>query len=283
MADADLPELLSQVSYRKELSYFEGLEPLRRRLSQDEDGEALRFLEARFPALEAPRNAGIAFALAERYRDLGDLAAIRRLYAVDDAAVQRSTLNALWDPGCHGLGPGIVALAVDAATHPDAGVRTEACWVLMNQAGYKSDVSTGVEPLLHLLSDPAASVRRQSAYAIGHFAKSGKHDLTAHLPGLCRNLTDPDRNVRTAAAGALWQLSRKRYDIAAAAPGLVALLALKDDVGAQCKNAVGALLHHVGKSPEHARAVAAAVCNADLDRENKTVRRLLEALEPLGP
>jgi hypothetical protein len=278
MANAELSDLLEQVRYRSELSYFEGLEPLRRRLSKDEDGEAVRYLESRFPELEPPRTAGVAFALAERYRDLGDLTAIQRLYAVGDAAVQRYVLNALWDPGPHGLGPGIVALAVNAAAHSDARVREEACWVLMNQAASKSDVSTGVEPLRRLLEDPAASVRRQAAYAVGHFGKHCRHDLTAQLPGLRRNLTDSDRYARTAAAWTLWQLSRKRYDIASAVPELVALLGLKDDVGDQYKNAVGALLHHARKAPEHARAVAAAVSAADLDGENKTVRRLLDEL-----
>jgi HEAT repeat protein len=282
MSDAELSELLAQVQYRRELSYFEGLEPLRWRLSNDEAGDVLSFLESQFPGLEAPRNAGIAYLLAGRYRDLGDLAAIGRLYAVDDPGVQRSTLNALWDPGPHGLGPGIVALAVEATSHPDAGVREEACWVLMNQAAYKSDVAAGVEPLLRLLADPAASVRRQSAYAIGHVAKNSKPDLTPHLAGLSRNLTDPDYNVRIAAAWTLWQLSRKRYNLAVSVPQLVALLALKDDVGDQYKNAVGALLHHVRKSPENARAVAAAVAGADLDRENKTIGRLLDELTTLS-
>ncbi|MGV3724319.1 MAG: HEAT repeat domain-containing protein [Actinomycetota bacterium] len=278
MPDATLPELLAQVRYRKELSYFEGLEPLRWRLSKDDSGEALRFLETEFPGLEAPRNAGIAYALAERYRDLGDLPALQRLYAIEDNGVKRSTLNALWDPKTPEMGRGIVEMAVSATEHPDAGVRTEACWVLMNQAGYKSDVAAAVEPLRRLLADPAPSARRQSAYALGHLAKNGKHDLTPHLPGLCRSLTDPDRSVRTAAAWTIWQLSRKRYDIASAVPGLVALLALKDDVGDQYKNAVGALLHHARKSPERADAVAVAVAAADLDRDNKTVRRLLDEL-----
>jgi len=278
MAESDLVELLARLRYRAELSYFEGLDPIRRFLSGDVSGEGLRFLEAERPTLESPRNAGIAFALAERYRDLGDLPSIQRLYAAGDAPSKRMTLNALWDPGSPEVGRGIVELAVSAAQHPDAGVRTEACWVLMNLAAHKLDVATGLEPLGQMLSDPDASVRRQSAYALGHVAKHSRHDLTAHIPGLARNLTDPDRNARVAAAWTLWQLSRKRHDIAAAVRGLIELLELKEDIGDQYKNAVGALLHHARKSPEHAEAVAAVVREADLDRENKTVLRLLNEL-----
>jgi hypothetical protein len=65
----------------------------------------------------------------------------------------------------------IVQLAVDAANHTSPTVRTQACFVIQNQCGWKVDVSGAVAPLHTLLSDESDLVRSQAACAVGNLAK----------------------------------------------------------------------------------------------------------------
>lgn len=206
--------------------------------------------------------------------------ALRRLFDTDDPEVKRYVLNGLWDePGGNPeMATCIVDLALEGAGHPSPGVRTEACWVMMNQAGWQTDVSRAVEPLLGLLQDPDPNVRRQAANAVGHLGKQ-KYSLPTAIPLLQDNLGHGEHQVRQAAAWALWQLSRKKHDIGAAVGALVALLKEPEDVGDLKNNAVGALLHHAGKSPENEECVREAVrAAAPLSPAGKSPARLLEKL-----
>lgn len=150
-----LSELLANVRYNRGVSCVEGLDPFRRKLETDADGSTLAFLKHQAPGLPDKIRGGIVFVLAEHYFKAGDLASIRALSANDDPETRESTLNALWDEPAAGadLGPGVVALAIQATSDPDSGVRTESCRVLQNQCAWKVDVAQAIGPLTSLLDD----------------------------------------------------------------------------------------------------------------------------------
>jgi hypothetical protein len=282
MADlSELSRLLSLVTFRADLNHVEGLDAFRSLLARDADGEVLRFLTNESERLEGRVRGGVAYAIAEHYLKAGDLGALQRLFATDDTDVKQSVLNALWgEPPASNprMGPGIVALALEAARHPAPGVRTEACSVIQNQCAWGVNVSAAVEPLLSLLGDSSSRVRMQAACAVGNLAKR-KYDVSQHVQALRLNLGDSDFFVRTWSAWALWELSRSRHDIGAAVADLVGLLASgrEDDDDAR-RHAAGTLLHHARKSVDNGNRVRRCADGANLDASRRQVRRFQEQL-----
>ncbi|MBI3864632.1 MAG: hypothetical protein HY290_22365 [Planctomycetia bacterium] len=278
----ELGRLLALVKFDASLNVIEGLDAFRRLLAKDAGGDVLQFLKREMATLEGKRRGAIAFVLAEHYRQTGDLANVQTLFAVDDAEVQESVLNAPWgEPGANPqMGPGIVQLAVQGAVHPSPGVRTEACYVFQNQCAWKVDVSSAVAPLQTLLDDQIPRVRHQAAFAVGNLAKR-KYDMSSHVVPLRRNLKHEVNFVRDASAWALWQLSRHKHDISSAVPDLVELLTDDDESDRPRKNAAGALLHHARKSAGSAREVNKAVSRAKLDLNRREIKRFLDQLANL--
>jgi hypothetical protein len=280
MADtAELSRLLSLVVYNPGYDGIDGLTPFRHLLERDDAGSTLHFLERELPALEGKRRIGVAFLIAEHLFKSDDLPGLRRLYGAGDAEVRQGTLNALNGEPRRGseMGAGVVRLAVDGCGHPAAGIRAEACRVLMNQCAWKSDVSEGREPLWALLADPSAEVRQAAAYAVGHFAQR-KYDMTAHITPLRHSLSDEKLWVQGSAAWALGRLARHKHDIGAAVPELAAMLASEDEYAAPRRTAAGALLHHAQKSAENAAAVRYHVHAAIPGSQRKEVQKLLAYL-----
>jgi hypothetical protein len=276
---AELRQLLSLVQFDARLNSIEGLTAFRNLLEQDSDGSVVRFLNRELPKLEGQRRGGIAWALAERYRQTGNLQSLQELYATDDSEVKTSVLNALWgQPGSTPeMGPGIVRLATDATSHASPEVRAEACSVIQNQCGWKQDVSNAVTPLLRLLSDDCDRVRSQAACAVGNLAKR-KYDVSLVVVPLGHNVRHKDVSVRSYSAWALWQISRAKHEIGDAVPELVQLLADDEDWNDPRKNAVGALLHHAQKTRGNLEQVRRCLKRVRLDPENKQIHRFLEQL-----
>jgi hypothetical protein len=282
VVSSELANLLSLVSYRADVNHVEGLEPFRGLLEQDVGGEVLRILTRELDNLQGRVRAGVAYVIAEHYRKTGNLVALQRLFATDHADVKEWILNALrGEPpaSAPGMGPGIVALALESARHPDPGVRAEACSVIQNQCAWGVDVSAAREPLLSLLRDANERVRIQAACAVGNLAKR-KYAVADALPDLRLNLRHVDYSVRSYSAWALWELSRARHDIGAAVVDLVNALAKeREDYDDVRKHAAGALLHHARKSPEKARQVKRVTNQAKFDGSRRRVRRFQEELE----
>ena len=277
--------LLANLKYDPEAEdgdddWVEGVRVL---LTRDPDGHVLRHLAEALPGLKGVSRAGLAFVVAERYRETGDLGSLEALYATGDAKVKGSVLDALWgEPGANPLmGPGIVTLAVQGAGHRAARVRNQACSVFQNQSGWKVDVSGAVGPLLKLLADKDDGVRMMAACAVGNLAKA-KYDLTRHVAPLVRNLGHEERQVRQWAAWALWQLSRHKHDIAAAVPELARGLTYAGEYGTLREYAAGALLHYAKKSPENAARVRGGVGEVTLDLSHKAIKRFADQLTALG-
>lgn len=273
-----LEEMLANVVYQRRLSYYEGLEVVRRWLGQG-NLQVLGFLRDAWERLSDEQRPAIAFALAEYYRQAGDVASLRSLYATDDAPTRRYVLNALWsEPGENPeMATCIIDLALQGAVDSDPGVRTEACSVFQNQSGWGVDVSRAVEPLHALLQDDDPNVRRQAACAVGNLSKK-RYCLAETLPLLAANLDHPEGQVRNYAAWALWQLSRHKVDIGSTVPALVERLAQNDDYWDVQKNAAGALTHHAKKSPEATEQVREAVRAAGLVPHSKPAAKLVELL-----
>jgi HEAT repeat protein len=285
MSVPDLPELrrlLAGVVYHRAGSCFEGLDVFRQLLENDPDGHVQRFLRGALRRLQGKKAGGVAYALAEHYRKVGDLKGIERLFAAGDADVRESVLNALWgEPGSNpAMGPGIVRLAVAAADDPAPGVRVEVGFVLQNQSAWGVDVSAGVEPLRRLLADNDAGVRRQAAYAVGNLARR-RYDLARHVAPLRRNAKHRDVFVREPAAWALWRLSRGGYDIGSAVPELVRLLTDDSDWSDPRKNAAGALLDHSKKSAANREQVSRQLRGVRLDATRKEIKTFLARFEEL--
>ncbi len=278
----ELERLLSLVELRAEVNCIEGLDEFRRLLEKDSDGRVLRFLTQAVQKLVGRKRGGIAFVIAERYRQTGDLKSLRKLFATDDPYVKESVLNALWEkPGSNpAIGPGIVKLAIESATHPALEVRSEACSVLQNQCAWGVDVSAALGPLQSLLKDQKDRVRRQAAYAVGNFAK-GKYDMPEHIVLLGRNVKYRDKFVREASAWALWQLSRCKHDIGPAVPELVWLLTDPEEYNEPRKKAAGALIHYAKKSADNRDQVKESVREVNLDLKRKEIRRFLDELGSL--
>jgi hypothetical protein len=278
----DLDNLLSNVRYNAGVSAVEGLNPFRRLLETDTDGSTLAFLMREAHGLPDKVRGGIVFVIAEHYFKAGDVASIRVLFANADAETRAGTLNALWgEPAASTeLGPGIVALATQAAGDPDAMVRTEACSVLQNQCAWKVDVSSAIQPLTGLLSDPEWRVRHQAAYACGNFAAQKQYKLSAMVRPLTLNLAHENIYVRVASAWALWKLA-KRHDIAASIQELARTLTTEDDYDAARKNAAGALLCWAKRGLDNLNHVRTAVSHLDLNSERKEIARFRRELESL--
>ena len=279
---SELEGLLALVAFDARLNFVQGLDAFRRLLAADDDGRVLQFLSGQLPGLEGERRGGIAFVLAEHYRLAGDLENLRALFAIDDAIVKESVLNASWgDPSDDPrMGRGIVALAIGAAGHAAAGVRTEVCSVIQNQCAWGVDVGDAVALLPGLLGDESSRVRQQAAYAASRLAK-GKYDVSACISPLRENLKHVMAFVRTASAAAFWQLSRSKHDIGIAVPDLVLLLADAGDWSEPRKQAAGALLHHARKSAHHAAAVKSLVAATRLDEHRQEIGRFLAGLAKL--
>lgn len=276
---SELRQLLSLVQFDARLNCIEGLTAYRNLLEHDSDGSVVRFLNRELSRLEGQRRGGIAWALAEHYRQTGNLQSLQQLYANDDSEVKASVLNALWgQPGSTPeMGQGIVRLAIDAASHASSEVRAEACSVIQNQCGWKADVSEAVAPLLRLLNDDSDRVRSQAACAVGNLAKS-KYDVSLHVVPLGHNVRHKDVSVRNDSAWALWQISRGKHDIGVAVPGLVQLLNDDEDWNDPRKNAVGALLNHAQKASANLGQVRRCLKMVRLDPKYKQIQQFQEQL-----
>lgn len=225
-------------------------------------------------------DASAAFNQATRLREKGDLPRLRALYAAGDAAVKAAVLNGLCgEPGAGpGVGPGILALAVEGAGHSAPEVRRWAGHVIQEQGAYGADVAPAVEALLRLLGDPDAESRRMAAYAIGNVCKQ-RLDWSRHFTVLRRLLRDENLYVPEAAARALANLSRAKYDIGPAVADLARVLAGgNDDYNEPRKEAAKALLHHARKSPEGCEQVRRAIRGTPPDAGRREVRRFLDQL-----
>lgn len=276
---SELRQLLSLVQFDARLNCIEGLTAFRNLLEHDSDDSVVRFLNREMPKLEGKRRAGIAYALAEHYRQIGNLECLQQVYASDDSEVQASVLNALWgQPGSNPeMGPGIVRVAIDATCHAAPEVRAEACSVIQNQCGWKVDVSAAVAPLLCLLENDSARVRMQAACAVGNLAKR-KYDMSRHVVPLGHNVRHTDVSVRNYSAWALWQISRGKHEIGDAVPELVQLLTDDEDWNDPRKNAVGALLHHAQKASGNLEQVRRCLKAVRLDPKYKQIQRFQEQL-----
>lgn len=280
MADRDaIHELVSRVVYNRGYDGLDGLNPIRHLLWKDADGSVAACLEEEMRHAADKVRGGIAFLLGARYLETGRLDAIRAIYSSGDPELAASILGSLTgEPAANAdMGPGIVALAMDGASHPSHQVRASACSVLMNQSAWGVDVSRALTTMLTLLVDPQPSVRQGAAYAIGNFARFKQYELTPHVASLAPRLHDESIHVRTAAGWALWKLAGRR-DIAGAVPDLVQALETPDDYAGPRKNAAGALLRFARRSPENRAQVRQLAAAAHLDTTRKEVSRFLQQL-----
>ena len=204
------------------------------------------------------------------------------MFAGGDAGSKEAVLNALWgDPfASPEMGPGIVKLALEGAENSAPEVRTEACYVFMNQAAWKVDVSDAIEPLLKLLQDENSRVRHQAGYAVGNIAKA-RYDMSRHIAPLVSNLSHEDKFVRNSNAWALWQLSKAKHDISAAVSALIGLLRDTGEYNQPRKNAAGALVHHAKKSQVNCAQVKNAAAISGLASDSKESSRFLDQLANL--
>ena len=280
MVDQDaVRKLVSCVVYNRVYDGLDGLDPLRRLLWKDADGTVAAYLEREMGNMDGKVRDGIAFLLGARYLEIGRLDAILALYAHEDPGVTASVLGSVTgEPSANPeLGPGIVALAVKGTSHPAPRVRTSACSVLMNQCAWGVDVSDAIVPMLDLIADPDAAVRQSAAYALGHFARVKRYELTPHIALMARRLHDENMHVCTAAGWTLWKLSGKR-DIASAVPDLIIAMESPLDYDGPRKNAAGALLSFARRSPENRAQVSRLAASAHLDTAKKEISRFLQQL-----
>jgi HEAT repeats len=280
---SELCQLLVKVQFNSRLNCIEGLDSFRTMLERDLDHSVRSFLNGQLPELEGKRQAGVAFALAEHYRLTGDIQRLEQLYAHNNPEVKQYVLNASWGaPGDHPeMGAAIVRMAMDGMQHPSPEVRTEACSVIQNQAGWKVDVSPTVAPLLCLLEDESDRVRMQAACAVGNLARR-KYELSAFVAPLGHNVRHKDILVRNYSAWALWQMSRNKINIQDAVPELVQQLTDNDDSRAARKNAVGALIHFASRSPQNREQVRSCLQKVVLDPECKQIQKLLLSVTEPG-
>src|SRR5262249_40019847 len=150
-------------------------------LETNSNGIVLPFLLRSLGKLKEQERAGVAFVIAEHLRQVGNLTGLENLFASGDAAVKAGGLKGL--TGAAGrnpdMGPGIIALAVEGASHPSPEVRRWTCFVFQDQNGWGVDVAAAVVPLLTLLGDPDAEVRRMAAFASGNVYKR-RFDFAPH-------------------------------------------------------------------------------------------------------
>jgi hypothetical protein len=171
-----------------------------------------------------------AFHRATELREAGDLDGLKKLFKSGDVAVKAGVLNGLTGAPGHNpaMGPGIIALAVEGASHPSPEIRRWACFVFQDQSGWGVDVANAVGPLLALLGDSDPEVRRMAAFATGNVYKR-RFDFASHFTALRQLLRDQALYVPAAAAWALAKMSRAKHDIGPAVPELVSVLASGQD------------------------------------------------------
>jgi hypothetical protein len=223
-----------------------------------------------------------AFHRANELRQAGDLDGLKKLFNSGDAAAKAGVLNGLTgEPGQNpDMGPGIIALAVEGARHPSPEVRRWACVVFQDQNGWGVDVASAVAPLLALLGDSDAEVRRMAAFATGNVYKR-RLDFAPHFAALRQLLGDTALYVPEAAAWALAKMSQAKHDIGPAVPELVRVLASGQDYDHPRTEAAKALLHHAKKSREARDQVKRAIAGVVLDPQRKEVKRFLDRLSDL--
>lgn len=150
-------------------------------------------------------------------------------------------------------------------------------FVFQNQDAWGINVASAIKPLLALLADEDAEVRRMAAFATGNVYKR-RLDFAPHFEALRVLLNDHALYVPEAAAKALKKMSRGKHDIGPAVSELVRILAASDDYDQPRKEAASALLDYVKRSSEALRHVRRAIREKRFNLEQKEVKRFLEKL-----
>ena len=227
----------------------------------------------------------LVFLAAEALFSSGDLASLDEVFReIREPMRRRAALNALWaKPPSQEAGEYAVRCAVENLSHSDHRVRTEACSVVQNQAGWKTDVALAIPGLLACLRDREATVRMQAGAAVGNVAKGRRrYDLGSALQSLQTNLSDSSPWVRQMAGWALWQLAKKRVHDLSSVPSLFSVLSRQDSEREDRKAAIGALLA-IAKISDAARLVVLQASRAaELRLELREVDGLLRKLEKVS-
>lgn len=131
--------------------------------------------------------------------------------------------------------------------------------------------------LVRMLNDQVPEVRREAAYALGHFNES--EEITQTEQPLINSLEDSNVKVQAAAAGSLGRIESKK-----AIPLLAELIQSKDST--LCETAIYSLARY--KDPEAADALIAALGNENWHIRMEIVYSLMEvgdtrAVDPLIP
>jgi hypothetical protein len=280
---SEVGRLLSHLVYQPHIKHVDGLEPIRTLLAKDSDDRVLKLLKREMPRLDDNIRGSIAFLIANRYFDKGELKNIQQLFGMRDDIVKGGVLGALWgEPKSNPkLGPGIVELAIRATGHVSAGIRTDACCVIKNQSGWAVDVTRAIEPLGKLLSDKNHWVRHEAGYTAGLLARK-KYDLSELIPRLRRNLKNKNQFVHGPSAWALREMSRAKQDISPAVPELLHALTYDEEWNEPRQSAAGALLHHAKKSAANTKQVNECLKGVKLPSKHKVIKSFLEQLAKLG-
>jgi hypothetical protein len=279
----ELQELISKVGYDSRLKYVTGLPALHALLRKDDDGKVRAELTRAWRHLTGMPRAGIAFVLAERARETGDIDRLRTLLEDEDIDVKAYVLDALCGSPESGkdLGPAMLQLAIQATQHPAAKVRAAACRAIQNQAAYKTPANAAVDPIRGLLSDPDDLVRLHAACAVGQLARR-KLDVSTCLEPLLQDLGVQDPYVQKHIAWALWQMANSRHDIGAAVSGLIGMLKSSNDRTDIRRNAAGALLAFARQRSANCELVMKSFIRAIPSTDCPVARKLHDQLTTLS-
>ncbi|MCO6045278.1 HEAT repeat domain-containing protein [Aeoliella sp. ICT_H6.2] len=275
----ELKVLIAEVECKAVSHDVDVLNPFQGLLDAETTDQVRNFLDRAVPNLEGLCSGDIALVLAEYHRHTGDVKKLRRLFASDDPIVRQYTLTGLCDEpeGDARMASAILHLAIEASDDCAPDVRTEAAYVLQNQARWDMDATPAIPALQTLLKDRQKQVRCQATYAVGNLAKEA-YDVSDCLPQLRRNLKHSDIYVRSATAWALREMSQTYHDIGPAVPELVGLLADDREYNEHRKQAAAALLAYAKRSPENASRVRHQLRDVTIDPTLKENKRLVVTL-----